>query len=342
MSAPADIVSADEVEADEKRKLGLATAPPRSSDDELGPDAVTMVAITAPSQLPAGYQFEAIHDGHVFTVTVPTGGVGANRTFEVPFVPTTTTVLEAELVPEDMVVATEVTPMMNQNDIHNNNNNNNNIRRQNTNPYLGGGATYSTRGTDPAPYGVWKDGLCDCCALGCCHPSICCALWCPQLLMGQVLTRMQMTWCGNSTLGNEYRSTFAMMVILTMIYMGIWYYYGQHESKHHHQRNTIMMRIAHIIYFLYMLMVMTKLRKAVRRRYKIPQRTCHGCEDCCCVLFCGCCTVAQLARQTTDYQQRRAVCCSSTGLPIGATETLTSTAVKPPAPLPEQTAELLV
>jgi len=42
---------------------------------------------------------------------------------------------------------------------------------------------------DTAPHGHWKDGLCDCFKYGICHPSLCNAFFCPQLLMGQILTR---------------------------------------------------------------------------------------------------------------------------------------------------------
>ena len=73
------------------------------------------------------------------------------------------------------------------------------------------------------------------------------------------------------------------------------------------------------LFYLYTLILLIKIRVAVRNRYKIPEQHCAGMEDCCCAFWCGCCTVAQVARQTADYDQSRAVCCSSTGLPASTT-----------------------
>jgi len=66
-------------------------------------------------------------------------------------------------------------------------------------------------------------------------------------------------------------------------------------------------------------------RRAVRKRYEIQEENCTGlvpcsidpglCEDLACAFFCGCCTTAQLARQTTDYETQTAFCCSDNGLP---------------------------
>lgn len=43
----------------------------------------------------------------------------------------------------------------------------------------------------------WKDGLFDCFRYGYCHVTIWNALCCPQILMAQVLTRLNMTWLGD-------------------------------------------------------------------------------------------------------------------------------------------------
>ena len=39
------------------------------------------------------------------------------------------------------------------------------------------------------------------------------------------------------------------------------------------------------------------VRSAVRRAYGIPASCCGGCDDCCCMLWCGPCALDQLARQ---------------------------------------------
>ena len=49
---------------------------------------------------------------------------------------------------------------------------------------LGGSAT---GGPNPhkIPTGTWRDGLCDCCKFGCCHPTCCLSFWCTACALGQ-------------------------------------------------------------------------------------------------------------------------------------------------------------
>ena len=79
------------------------------------------VEVTAPSDLPEGFVFDAVANGQTFSVTVPAGGVSRGQTFSAPFVP-------------------------------------------------GGGGL--SAGISAVPEGRWKDGLCDCCVFGCCHPAL--------------------------------------------------------------------------------------------------------------------------------------------------------------------------
>jgi PLAC8 family len=67
-----------------------------------------------------------------------------------------------------------------------------------------------------------------------------------------------------------------------------------------------------------------QLRAAVRARHGIASggttKCCGGtgfgaaCEDVCCVVCCHSCTLAQLARQTADYDEEEAHCCTVDGL----------------------------
>jgi len=85
---------------------------------------------------------------------------------------------------------------------------------------------------------------------------------------------------------------------------------------------------------LYAVLSIARLRAAVRRKYHIPPSSgWRGCcaasrngyvaEDIWCVVCCNCCTLAQLARQTADYDSGgedgdenrvKASCCTQTGL----------------------------
>mmetsp|Transcript_68415 Transcript_68415/g.95111 ORF Transcript_68415/g.95111 Transcript_68415/m.95111 type:complete len:81 (+) Transcript_68415:1-243(+) len=59
-----------------------------------------------------------------------------------------------------------------------------------------------------------------------------------------------------------------------------------------------------------MLIAVCRTRAHMRRQYQIRPGCCGGCEDCCCVFWCGCCTVQQMARHTHDYKEHPVGCCS--------------------------------
>lgn len=81
--------------------------------------------------------------------------------------------------------------------------------------------------------------------------------------------------------------------------------------------------------YFYMLIVMIRLRVAIRTKYSIPEENCSGCEDCCCIFWCGCCSAVQMAHQTADYENEEAYCLTTTGLPptVNSNEQLTQAIV---------------
>uniref|UniRef100_A0A7R9ZUE7 Uncharacterized protein n=1 Tax=Pseudo-nitzschia arenysensis TaxID=697910 RepID=A0A7R9ZUE7_9STRA len=153
-----------------------------------------MVQVTAPSSLEAGYTFDAVYNGEVFPVTVPTGGVQAGQTFAVPFVP----VVEAVAVPIDdespQQQHDESTPIL---------------------PTLSP-TRNANRNSPQAPLGTWKTSWYDCLSEGLCHPSLLNAYFFPQILMGQVLTRMKLNWCGYPIGGESYKYTTYIWIFLTV------------------------------------------------------------------------------------------------------------------------------
>eukprot|EP00956_Cyclotella_meneghiniana_P002035 scaffold2256_cov73-Cyclotella_meneghiniana.AAC.4 len=54
----------------------------------------------------------------------------------------------------------------------------------------------ASRLSEDIPIGVWRDDLCNCCAHGPCHPAFLNGWFCRSILIGQLLTRMKMTWLG--------------------------------------------------------------------------------------------------------------------------------------------------
>ena len=179
-----------------------------------------------------------------------------------------------------------------------------------------------------APAGRWKDGLFDCFKFGCCHPSLCCALCFRPVLMAQVLTRLKLDMFANEAPESEWRKTFKKILVLFICYSVFSVVLTcPSETEVDDVGNITSIKstcstfqqglksIVSFAFHFYTLIVLAKTRAAVRARYEIPVKNCGDMEDCCCAFWCGCCTVSQLARQTADYEQKRAVCCSETGLP---------------------------
>jgi Cys-rich protein (TIGR01571 family) len=307
MSTPVQITEVDAIDNKQQSASTTSTSPATLLPNAT---ATSFVDVVAPCALGEGYTFDAVHEGQVFSVTVPKGGVKAGETFSVPFVPHShdenSDIYYAEAVP----IATEVTPLIPTTTT---------TSSLSSSPAMTRTTTYAIT-TSSAPIGRWKDGICDCCAHGCCHPAYLNAICFRQILMGQVLTRMQMTWCGNpATSRGQYKQTFPTLLWLTISYWIVWIFFHCDEESHGGHRNCHGWRhgvlgTVQLVWFVYTVVVMIKLRQAIRNRYKIPQTQCVGCEDCCCVVICSCCTMAQLARQTADYERQRAYCCTDTGL----------------------------
>lgn len=245
----------------------------------------TMVEIVAPTSLREGYTVDAVYNGIPFKATVPPGGVEKGQTFVVPFSP-------------DMMTETPV-----------------------PNEFTG------LSSGDDAPLYQWKDGICDCCRLGVVHPSFLNACCCPQILMAQVLTRMRMNWLGTPSVEGEWKKTFQRVLTIVVVYFTLSTIFAPPAPDFTVDGKIIqnsppapvwLVIVSNLIngaFGLYTVIVLMKLRKAVRTRYHIPEQNCPGMEDFCCSFWCTCCTVAQLARHTANYEDRRAIYCSKTGLP---------------------------
>jgi Cys-rich protein (TIGR01571 family) len=154
--------------------------------------------------------------------------------------------------------------------------------------------------------GRWKDGLFDCFRFGCFHPHVWNAFLCPQIIMSQVLTRLKLNWLANEAPDHEWKGTFACIFRLVCLYWIVttllyWYQY----------RYTLYQLVSWS-FGIYTWLILSKLRHAIRIRYEIPSHSIW--DDLCVSLWCGACAVAQMSRQTCDYDQQPAACCSPTGL----------------------------
>eukprot|EP00816_Leptocylindrus_hargravesii_P013538 CAMPEP_0196825438 /NCGR_PEP_ID=MMETSP1362-20130617/93048_1 /TAXON_ID=163516 /ORGANISM="Leptocylindrus danicus, Strain CCMP1856" /LENGTH=261 /DNA_ID=CAMNT_0042205861 /DNA_START=448 /DNA_END=1233 /DNA_ORIENTATION=+ len=186
----------------------------------------------------------------------------------------------------------------------------------------GGGGVFSL--SDNAPNGRWRDGLCSCCKYGPCHPMFMLALCLPQVLMAQVMTRMKLSWLGNPADLDEWKKTYRNVWLVIVSYFVLKMIFavpvevdedGMVVPKDDEDPRIIVGYVINISYFLYTLYAMAQARKYIRDRYNIPEQRCYGCEDYVCSFCCGCCTIAQMANHTADYDIIRATCCTATGLP---------------------------
>lgn len=147
--------------------------------------------------------------------------------------------------------------------------------------------------------------------------------------MGQILTRMNMSWLGAID-SPDASKTFRKVVYVLAAYYILSsicappkpYYKDNGDGPELIEPEGdpfkgFVYNIVNLAFGLYSFVVMIRLRAAVRERYSLPDITPCGdvLEDIACVCCCGCCTVSQLARHTADYEQCDADCCTSTGLP---------------------------
>jgi len=183
----------------------------------------------------------------------------------------------------------------------------------------------------PSKGGRWKSGLCSCFQHGICHPALCCACFFPTVLYAQLLTRMKMTWLGEPTSASEeYKKTFSIVLGIAIANILVQTFIGcslsdvvvtddgeftEVQNDECDPWNSIVGDICNVLFGVYVLVIMIRLRMAIRKKYNIREENCKGCEDFCCVFFCGCLSAVQMADQTTDYERLPGMCFSVTGLP---------------------------
>lgn len=172
------------------------------------------------------------------------------------------------------------------------------------------------------PVGYWKDGLCDCCRFGC--NSVCWNAWCCQLiLLGQIMTRLKLTWLANDGTTAQTTRTFRIMLIITIGWISWSVIQSLLQSgtspvnQYSELSNAYLYSLwagqaARLIFMVFWVYVVSRTRYRIRQMYSIPG---GGCDDCCCSFWCPCCTISQMARHTAEYEKYAGQCCSETGLP---------------------------
>lgn len=211
-------------------------------------------------------------------------------------------------------------------------------------------------GLGSVPHNAWRDGLCDCCSLGCCHSVCCLGFWFGPILLGQIMQRMSRNFVGCEGERPSASKTCMVVTIIYVIFMAIEigisasveaqagcaganYQYDvdsnnyvltcpdgstANESSVSRTLSSVL-SILSTIFFVYLLVSTCLTRSAIRKKYNIPSSCCGECEDCCCAYWCFCCSVQQMARHTHDYRAQPVGCCSGecfskTGQPAGTPE----------------------
>jgi PLAC8 family len=212
-------------------------------------------------------------------VTVPSGGVKQGQELVVPLATT-----PAETTTTATATTTARTPPQD--------------------GYVGGGLVnaYNTVGTYQPQEVLWRHKLCS-------WGDVCCSgLWwfaccCPALVMGQMLSRMNLDFCGSpaATL-QQARDAFTIVLVVFLISaLG----------------NGLLPGLT-LVFLIYSIVFGTRLRSYMRSRYRIPTSCCiDTCDDCCCVFWCGCCASIQMIRHTQP-DDKHYDCCSYNGLRPGA------------------------
>lgn len=177
---------------------------------------------------------------------------------------------------------------------------------------------------DENSVGRWKDGLFNCCAHGCCHPSFILPFYLPFIAIAQVMSRSNLLITGSRGSSAQTKITFFILCCVTvalLLYtptsvapsMNPYRYYPDTPKK---AENLVIVGVASwASILLFYLVIVT--RSYIRRRDRIPEGCCVGCEDCCVSIVFPLCTISQLMRHTADYRVYRAPWCSFTGLPDG-------------------------
>jgi len=248
----------------------------------------TMVSVTAPNNLPAGYVFEAKVGNRTINITVPEGGVAQGQVIVVPMPPEISTSVEIIEAPigkwkdglcdcfslgcfhPSVCCALCCTPIA--------------VAQIMTRLNLTWLGLQGTRATTKNTF---------------------------KIVLVLFIIYLNISTLGTSKIDLPAKAAPTPLVEMTpMIY---------HLSKYKKLHPAlIVLNLIISLFGLYFFISLCNTRRSVRKHYKIPEGNCGVCEDCCCTAFCGCCAVSQMSRHTGEYEKYGGVCCSDRGLPPNA------------------------
>ena len=176
-------------------------------------------------------------------------------------------------------------------------------------------------GAENFPLGRWRDSTCDLFQLG--FLAVCCV----PVLLGQVLTRLNLSPLGRPRRGmySSAITAFKVLFILNLIIriLGRYLQFEQLSSAlaafpQPAEKPTGYFVIQTFLFsvLLYLTYLTFALRQYLRERHRIPAECCCNgcCEDFWCACCCMSCAVMQMACHTRNTASQNIMCCTETGL----------------------------
>jgi hypothetical protein len=139
-----------------------------------------------------------------------------------------------------------------------------------------------------------------------------------SVAMGQILQRLRFNWLGEPASDSATKSTFKVVLTLVLCYVFFTIFLEIAEGSTGYQDIPFWIPtlrfVGSILFTIYSIYSLMKLRASVRAKYSIPTEKCGACEDVCCSIWCSCCIVSQMARHTGEYETYKGRLCSETGM----------------------------
>ena len=264
----------------------------------LQPAPIGCCAVAAPADLEAGYEFFASHNGKIFRVTVPAGGVkmGDHILVSIPetsddCVPFATTITFATTVPCVQSSADKAVPafsaVADEEDVT-------------SNPMVADSSA-------AVPIGRWREGFFDCFEHGFSEPTCCLAFWCNGMALAQVMTRLKLNAGGEPNA--LYVRTFAGLSAFWIVYLVYWMIFAyailtipwsciSHRCMYGISGIAFQFVYGIVIALIYFIYLGTVTRMRMRTAFQIPG---SRMGDFCAFFWFPCCTVTQMARHTHDH-----------------------------------------
>jgi Cys-rich protein (TIGR01571 family) len=246
-----------------------------------------MIRVVAPATLEEDYTFDVLIEGKTYTVTVPKGGVKENEEFEIPH-------------PDYCCHDSDDYEQDDDDDDENEKDGAEGMTMKPT-------QSEEDEQVDElgAPLGRWRSSLCACCDV-LTQATFWMGFFLTPVLVAQLLTRLGLSWKGRMDSREEVSLSFNKIVLsfIAALILG----------------NIPVVGIFFVIVYCMGVMLWTgrNVRATMRKRYKIPPQLPARIDDCVCMLFCGCCSVIQMARHTHNDKDYPGSCCTTTGLDLDA------------------------